>query len=92
MKKFIFIFIFIFLLSCSDIEFVYNENRNIINPLYGKTGVSVSGININFINSYLPMFFGKNKDNLYNLAIKIEEKKQKYRLKQIRQHPILGTS
>ena len=77
MKRFFFIFVFLFIISCSDIEFVYKENKNLINPLYEKTGVSTSGFSINFINSYLPMFFGKNKEDIFNLLINIDQNKTK---------------
>ena len=77
MKKTFFITLFIFVISCGDIEFVYKENENLINPLYEKTKVSTSGYNINYMNSYLPMFFGNNKDNHFNLSIEIEQNKTK---------------
>ena len=77
MKKFFFIFVFLFIISCSDIEFVYKENKNLINPLYEKTEVSTSGFSINFINSYLPMFFGENKEDIFNLLINIDQNKTK---------------
>ena len=77
MKKFFFIFVFLFIISCSDIEFVYKENKNLINPLYEKTEVSTSGFSINFINSYLPMFFGRNKEDIFNLLINIDQNKTK---------------
>ena len=77
MKKLFFITLFIFAISCGDIEFVYKQNKNLMNPLYEKTKVSTSGYNINFMNSYLPMFFGSNKDNLFNLSIEIEQNKTK---------------
>ena len=77
MKRFFFTIVLVFLSSCTSIEFVYNENKSVTNPLYEKTKVSTSGVNINFINSYLPMFFGKNKEELFDLSINIEEKKTK---------------
>ena len=77
MKRFFFIFVFLFIISCSDIEFVYKENKNLINPLYEKTEVSTSGFSINFINSYLPMFFGENKEDIFNLLINIDQNKTK---------------
>tara|TARA_B100000900_G_C20452332_1_gene663704 strand:+ start:177 stop:665 length:489 start_codon:yes stop_codon:yes gene_type:complete len=77
MKKIFFITLFIFAISCGDIEFVYKQNKNLMNPLYEKTKVSTSGYNINFMNSYLPMFFGSNKDNHFNLSIEIEQNKTK---------------
>ena len=33
-----------FIISCGDIDFVYKEDKNLINPLYGKTEVSTSGL------------------------------------------------
>jgi len=77
MKRLFFVSIFIFIISCGDIDFVYKENKNLINPLYEKTEVSLSGFNINFMNSYLPMFFGSKKDDHFNLSIKIEQNKTK---------------
>ena len=66
-----------FIISCGDIDFVYKEDKNLINPLYGKTEVSTSGIEMNYMNSYLPMFFGNKKDGPFSLSIKIEENKIK---------------
>ena len=77
MKKLFFITLFIFIVSCTDIEFVYKENENLINPLYEKTEVNVSGFNINFMNSYVPMFFGDNKEDYFNLSIEVEQNKTK---------------
>ena len=77
MKKLFFITLFIFIVSCTDIEFVYKENENLMNPLYEKTEVNVSGFNINFMNSYVPMFFGDNKEDYFNLSIEVEQNKTK---------------
>ena len=77
MKKLIFIFLCCFVVSCGGIEFVYKNDKNLINPLYQKTKVTTSGINLNFMNSYLPMFFGESDEHTYNLQIKIDEKKTK---------------
>ena len=77
MKKLFFVSIFIFILSCGDIDFVYKEDKNLINPLYEKTEVSTSGLDLIFMNSYLPMFFGNKKEDVFSLSIKIEQKKIK---------------
>lgn len=69
--------LFNFVISCGSIDFVYNEKKNLVNPLYQKTEVSTSGVNLNFINSYLPMFFGVNNKNSYSLIIDIKERKTK---------------
>ena len=77
MKKSLITLLFVFITACSNIEFVYKENKNLINPLYEKTELSTSGLDLNFINSYLPMFFGENKKNIFKLLIDIEENKIK---------------
>ena len=77
MKRLFFVTIFIFIISCGDIDFVYKEDKNLINPLYEKTEVSTSGLDINFMNSYLPMFFGNKKEDRFSLSIEIEQNKIK---------------
>ena len=77
MKKFFFIFLFYFVISCGGVEFVYKDEKNLTNPLYKKTNVITSGINLSFMNSYLPMLFGESDDHTYNLQININEKKTK---------------
>ena len=77
MKILLIIIFFISITACSNIEFVYKENKNLIKPLYEKTDISSSGLDVNFINSYLPMFFGENKENVFKLLINIEENKIK---------------
>ena len=77
MKKLLITILFIFITACSNIEFVYKENKTLINPLYEKTDLSTSGLDVNFINSYLPMFFGENKEDIFKLLINIEESKIK---------------
>ena len=64
-------------MSCSDIEFVYKENKNLVNPFFEKTEVSTSGFNIKFMNSYLLMFFGNNIEDNFSLLIDIDQKKTK---------------
>ena len=77
MKSFFYIIIFILFSSCTNIEFVYKKDSSMVNPLYEKTQVSVLGLDLNFLNSYIPMFFGENKKDIYNLFINIQEKKIK---------------
>ena len=60
--------------ACSEIDFVYKDSKNIINPLYGKTKLDISGVDLTFLNSYTPMLFGKNKEQIFNLLINIKEK------------------
>ena len=77
MKVILNIILLHFLIACSGINFVYENEKNLVNPLYQKTNVSTSGVDINFLNSYLPMFFGNNNKNIYDLFINIDEKKTK---------------
>ncbi len=77
MKKLITFSFFIFISSCGSLDFTYKNNVNITNPLYEKTNVITSGINLTYINSYIPMVFGDNKNNTYNLIIEIAEDKTK---------------
>ena len=77
MKKFFFISLFFVFISCSNIEFVYKEKEVFINPLYEKTNVVTSGVDLVFIQSYAPSFFGRAKEKNFNLLINIEEKKTK---------------
>ncbi|MDC2992583.1 hypothetical protein OAZ07_00295 [Pelagibacteraceae bacterium] len=77
MKKIFFISIFIFLSACSGIEFIYTEDKNLTNPIYQKTKVHTSGLDMAFLKSYVPMFFGSPKENIYDLSINVEENKIK---------------
>ena len=77
MKKIALLLLIFFITSCSDIEFVYNDSKNLINPLYEKTKVNTTGVDLAYINSYLPMFFGEYKEESFKLLINIEEKKLK---------------
>ena len=77
MKKLIYLLLIILIASCSEIQFVYKDNKNLINPLFEKTEVNTSGLDIAYISSYIPMIFGENKENHFILSINIEEKKTK---------------
>ena len=77
MKRIFFILLFYLVASCGEVEFVYKNDKNLINPLYQKTKVITSGTNLSFINSYIPMFFGENNEHEYSLKININEKKTK---------------
>ena len=77
MNKLFVVFLFYFVSSCSGVEFVYKNDRNLLNPLYQKTKVITSGTNLSFMNSYLPMFFGESNEHTHVLKININEKKTK---------------
>ena len=77
MKKIFFISLFFIIISCSNIEFVYKEKSNLVNPLYEKANVVTSGIDLVFLQSYIPTIFGNVKQNNFNLLINVKEKKTK---------------
>ena len=77
MKKIFFILLFLVFTSCSNVEFLYNTNEGITNPIYGKTKVYTSGVDLVFMKSYIPKFFGDGKEKKFNLSISVEEKKIK---------------
>lgn len=73
-----FTLIFLFLVaSCNNLEFVYEDNKGVTNPLYERSEVAVSGLELRFIKSYIPTFFGETRDPEYDLLIEINEKKIK---------------
>ena len=77
MNKIFCISFFLFLTCCGGVDFVYKNKENMTNPLYEKTEINISGTEIVFMNSYIPMLFGENKSNEFDLFINIEEKKTK---------------
>ena len=77
MNKLFIIFLFCFVTSCGGVEFIYKNDKNLINPLYQKTKVITSGTDLSFMNSYLPMYFGESDEYAYNLQINVNEKKTK---------------
>ena len=77
MKRLLFVFLFFFVVSCGGVEFVYKNEKSLVNPLHQKTKVITSGTNLSFMNSYLPMYFGESNEYTYNLQINVNEKKTK---------------
>ena len=77
MKNLFIIFFLFILTSCNNIEFIHNDSNNLINPLFEKTKVSTTGTELLFMSSYLPVVFGENKIENFDLSINIEEKKTK---------------
>ena len=77
MKIFSSLFLFLVIVSCNNLEFTYADKKNLLNPLFEKTDISVSGVETPFIKSYIPMFFGNTKESEFNLSINIKEKKTK---------------
>lgn len=77
MKKLLYIYFFFIFISCSQIDFVLDSNKNPVNPLYEKTSIYLDGKDIVFLKSYLPMFFGYNKDQKFELSIRVSEEQKK---------------
>ncbi len=72
------VFILLFTtISCSGVDFVYNESKNSLNPIYNKTLYNFDGIEITSTHRHAGSFFGNNSDPLYKLNIFITEKKTK---------------
>ena len=70
--------IFIFLLlvtSCTNIEFTYDQNTEINNPIYNKTKVTLSGKELGSIYMAIPEIIGVSKEVDYELFISINETK-----------------
>ena len=70
MNRFFSIALFLFVVSCSKVEFLYDDDK-INNPLYEKTKVSTSGVELSLINSYITIFFGIYKEQFFDLQIRI---------------------
>ena len=52
-KFFLIIISLFFIISCSELEFVYKDEIDIFNPLYKKTDVNISGLDLPFMKSYI---------------------------------------
>ena len=76
-QKLSIVFLFIFLISCSNVNFVYEKNNNLTNPIYNKTFYNFSGKEITSAYRYADIYFGSSENSEYELDIKIEEKKIK---------------
>ena len=60
MRRIFIIIICVVCSSCNNIEFVYKNEKNLLNPLYEKTNATNTGFDLPFMKSYIPMFFGVN--------------------------------
>ncbi len=79
MKKFktLLVFFLFFLASCSNIDFVYENEGSVVNPIYNNTIVTISGLDVPVMNRYVSSYFGTSNNPQYNLRIHITEKKIK---------------
>ena len=81
MKNFILLIILsCFLLTCSNIEFSYNQNE-LNNQLYNKTNIKITGDEIPFLNSIVLSKLGASQNGPLDLEINISEKKTKIAIK-----------
>tara|TARA_X000000950_G_C13864012_1_gene639929 strand:- start:1417 stop:1905 length:489 start_codon:yes stop_codon:yes gene_type:complete len=81
MKKLLYICFFFIFISCNQIEFVLDSDERSINLLYEKTDINLGGEDIIFLKTYIPMFFGKNKDEKFELSIMVNEEQKKLSVK-----------
>lgn len=81
MKKLLYICFFFIFISCSQIEFVHDSDERPINLLYEKTDINLGGEDIIFLKTYIPMFFGNNKDERFELSIIVNEEQKKLSVK-----------
>ena len=65
----------LFLLSCSQLDFVYKDSKNLTNPIYNKTSYVFFGKDIPSIYRYASRYLGNNKAEFFNLSVSIEENK-----------------
>jgi len=68
---------FLVLLSCNNLDFVYKDNINLTNPVYKKTSINLSGINIPSFYGLALRYLGQDKEKIYRLTIDINEEKIK---------------
>ena len=68
------LFVLFFLPSCSNIQFIANENV-LHNPLYEKTNVTITGDKVPFVNSIVLSKFGTTNGASFDLDINILENK-----------------
>ena len=77
LKKISLFFVF-FLVSCGSIDFVYDNNTNLNNPIYNKTIIELSGVENSYVYKYSSRYFGEgSSSDQYRLNINIEEEKTK---------------
>ena len=77
MKKLITFCLFFIICSCGNLDFVYEDGNSGINPIYGKTTISISGSELPFLNTKLLSYFGKSENPEHSLDIIINETKTK---------------
>ncbi len=77
MKKFFILFLILFIVSCGNFDFVYEDEKSSLNPIYQKTNILISGADLPYVKSYAANLFGKSVNDDFNLTIRIDEKQIK---------------
>ena len=77
LKFYILFLLIFFLLSCSELEFVYNELENPKNPIYEKTSFKISGKDVPEMYNNTLKVLGQSDNPTYILDIFIDEKQTK---------------
>ena len=70
-------FLFIIILSCSDFKFVYDKDYKFDVPIYNKTQIEISGIELSSLYRYASFYLGENDGGNFLLKIYTEEEKTK---------------
>ena len=74
MKKFLIAFSLVFFISsCSSINFVYQNDKSLYNPIYKLTSYSFEGKELSSMYRFLPIYIGRSDSPKYSLKIKIIE-------------------
>ena len=76
-KKLFLFFVLLNLFACSQISFVYNDAKNLVNPIYNKTNYEFSGTDIASAYRYAARYFGNTSSPTFYVKIKIEEETTK---------------
>ena len=77
LKFYILFLLIFFLLSCSELEFVYNELESPKNPIYEKTSFRISGKDVPEMYNNTLKVLGESDNPSYALEIFINETKTK---------------
>ncbi len=75
--KFLFISFLFVLTSCSDIEFLYGDTKNLTNPLYKNVSYKFEGNNIPGLYVQASRYLGVSESPMFELKIQIKENKTK---------------
>tara|TARA_Y100001970_G_C14200673_1_gene840922 strand:+ start:451 stop:951 length:501 start_codon:yes stop_codon:yes gene_type:complete len=76
-KKFFITLMLLFIYACSNLNFIYSDQKSLTNPVYNKTKYEFYGKEITSMYRYAPRYFGVTEDPYYVLKINIEEEKVK---------------